>query len=95
MRGAFARPLACCATLLGEYDQADEWFGVAHDINARLQAPFWVALTGLDHADLCIARDADGGLERARELAMSAAATAAEYGYAGLTKRAAELLATI
>jgi class 3 adenylate cyclase/tetratricopeptide (TPR) repeat protein len=92
VRGAFARPLACCATVLEEYDQAEEWFAIAHDIHTRLKAPFWTALGQLDHADLCLARRADGDLERARGLAQTAAATAAEYNCAGLTKRAAALL---
>ena len=53
-------------TLLGDYDQAEAWFATAHDIHARLQAPFWTAHGQLDHADLCLARRADGDLERAR-----------------------------
>ena len=68
---------------------------MAHDIHARLQAPFWTALGQRNHADLCLARRADGDLERARDFAQIAAATAAEYGCAGLTKRAAALLADL
>jgi tetratricopeptide (TPR) repeat protein len=93
--GAVARPLARAATLLGDYDQAEAWFATAHDIHQRLQAPFWTALGQLDHADLCLARRADGDLEHARKLVTTAAATAAEYGCGGLTKRAAALLAEI
>jgi class 3 adenylate cyclase/tetratricopeptide (TPR) repeat protein len=93
--GAIARPLARAATLLGDYDQAEEWFGIAHDIHARLQAPFWAALGRLDHADLCLARGADGDVERARELVTTAAATATEFGCAGLTKRADALLVDV
>ena len=95
VQGAVARPLARLATLLGDHDQAEAWFALAHDIHARLQAPYWTALGQLDHAELCVARGADGDLERARELAHTAAATAAEYGCAGLTRRAAALLAAI
>ena len=95
VHGAVARPLARAATLLGDYDQAEDWFAIAHDIHARLQAPFWTALGQLDHADLCLARRADGDLERARDSSTTAAATAAEYGCAGLTKRAAALLADL
>jgi hypothetical protein len=47
----------------------------------------------LDHADLCLTRRADGDRERARHLVIAAAATAAQYGCAGLTKRATALLA--
>jgi len=95
VHGAIARPLARAATILGEYEQAEYWFAIAHDIHRRLQAPFWTALGQLDHADLCLTRRADGDVERARELVTTAVATAAEYGCAGLTKRAAELLADL
>jgi hypothetical protein len=91
--GAFARPLARAATVLGEYDQAEAWFAVAHDLHVRLQAPHWIACGQLDHADLCLARRADGDLARTREFATTAAATAAEYGCAALSRRAANLLA--
>jgi hypothetical protein len=68
---------------------------MAHDGNTRLQAPFYIALGQLDHADLCLARRADGDLERARQLVTTAAATAAEYGCAGLTRRADALLMSL
>jgi tetratricopeptide (TPR) repeat protein len=92
VNGTLARPLARCVALFGEYDQAEAWFAHAHRIHARLQAPFWSARAQLDHADLCLARRADGDVDRARDLAASAAAIAAEYGCAGLTTRAAALL---
>jgi tetratricopeptide (TPR) repeat protein len=95
VRGAIARPLARAATVLGDHEQAEEWFAIAHDIHARLQAPFWIALGQLDHADLCLARRADGDLERARDLATQAAATAAEFGCGGLTRRAETMLARL
>jgi class 3 adenylate cyclase/tetratricopeptide (TPR) repeat protein len=95
VQGAIARPLARCATVLGDYDQAEQWFSIAHDLHEHLRAPFWIAIGQLDHADLCVARDADGDLARARDLATTAAATAAEYGCAGLTRRARELLAAL
>ncbi len=60
VHGAIARPLARAATLLGSYDQAEEWFGIAHDIHTRLEAPFFIALGQLDRADLCLARRYDG-----------------------------------
>jgi hypothetical protein len=46
----------------------------AHAIRTRLQAPFWTALGQIDHADLCLTRRADADIERARELAQTAAA---------------------
>ena len=90
--GSVARPLARAATMLGNYDQAEQWFATAHDIHTKLQAPYWTALGQLDHADLCLARRGEGDIENARNLITTAAATAAEYGCAGLTKRAEALL---
>jgi class 3 adenylate cyclase/tetratricopeptide (TPR) repeat protein len=92
--GAVARPLARAATLLGNYDAAERWFAIAHDIHRRLQVPYWTARGQLDHADFCLARRAEGDVERAHNLATDAAATAAEYGCAALSRRAADLLAT-
>ena len=37
--GVIARPLARAATLLGDYDQAEEWFAIAHDIHAPSPEP--------------------------------------------------------
>jgi class 3 adenylate cyclase len=95
VNGVLARPLARAATALGEFDQAERWFDLAHDLHARLRAPFWIARAQLDHADLCLARRADGDRERARELITTAAATAAEFGCGGLTRRADALLAEL
>ena len=93
--GSVARPLARAATMLGDYDRAEQWFAIAHDIHNRLQAPYWTALGQLDHADLCLVRDADDDVERARHFAQTAAAIAAEYGCGGLSKRAAAFLDAI
>ena len=95
VQGAVARPLARMATVLGDYVRAEQWFAIAHDIHHRLRAPFWSALGQLDHADLCITRDADDDIERARDLATTAADTATKFGCSALTKRAAALLAAI
>jgi hypothetical protein len=82
------------ATILDRYEQAEAWFAIAHNLHARLQAPYWTACGQLDHADLCLTRRADSDLQRARDLATTAAATAAEYGCEGLSRRAANLLAS-
>ena len=94
VEGAVARPLARLATLVGDYDRAEAWFAVAHDVHERLGAPYWTALGQLDHADLCIARGRAGDIERARALASAGGATAAAYGFAGVTERAAAQLGT-
>ncbi|MGO9875906.1 MAG: ATP-binding protein [Acidimicrobiia bacterium] len=93
--GAIGRALARAATLLGDYDQAEQWFATAHDIHNRLQAPYWTARGQLDHADLYLARCADGDFERARDLVQTAGETAAEYGCGALSRRAKALLDAI
>ncbi|HEY3674308.1 MAG TPA: hypothetical protein VGN51_25490, partial [Acidimicrobiia bacterium] len=93
--GATARPLARAATILGDYDRAEDWFAMTHDIHARIQTPFFSALGRLDHADLCLTRLVGADIRRARDLATAAATIAAEYGCAGLTKRAETLLAQL
>ena len=93
--GAIARPLGRVATVLGDHDKAEAWFAMGHDMHTRLHAPFWTARGELDHADLCLARNADSDLERARQLATTAAAVATEYGCKGLTQRAAALLSVL
>lgn len=92
VHGAIARPLARAATVLGDFDQAEQWFAIAHDVHAQLRAPFWTARGQLDHADLCLARQANGDLERARAFVTTASAAADTYGYAGLARRADALL---
>jgi hypothetical protein len=93
--GVLARPLGRATAMLGDFEQAEQWFADAHDLHRRLEAPFWIARGQLDHADLCLARRGDGDLERARELVTTATAIAAQYGCAGLTRRAAGLLAAL
>jgi class 3 adenylate cyclase/tetratricopeptide (TPR) repeat protein len=88
LNGAVARPIARAATVLGDHERAERWFAMAHDIHQRLASPYWTALGQLDHADLCLAREGDGDLERARELIAMAATTADEYGFEMLATRA-------
>lgn len=95
VQGSAARPLARAATVVGDYDQAEEWFAVAHDTHRRLEAPFWMTFGLLDHADLCLARRENGDLERARHFATTASTTARTYGCDALAERATRLLASI
>jgi class 3 adenylate cyclase/tetratricopeptide (TPR) repeat protein len=93
--GAAARPLARAATVVSDYDKAEKWFALADDTHAQLKAPYWTTRGQLDRTDLCLERRAHGDLERARGLATTAAATAADYGFGGLERRALKLLASI
>jgi uncharacterized protein HemY len=88
--GAIARPLGRLASLLGDYGKAEVYFRVALDLHARLEAPYWTAVTQLDYADMLVARDAGGDVEQARELSANALATARQYGCAGVEARATQ-----
>jgi hypothetical protein len=88
--GALSRVLGRLDTLLGDYADADRELGRALDLNAAMRAPFWVARTQLDYADLLVLQSPDD--PRAPALAREAAATAGLHGYGGLERRAGELL---
>jgi class 3 adenylate cyclase len=90
--GAMARPLARLATILGDYDRAESWFTTAHETHAQLRAPFWTAVGQLDHADLCLRRREGDDMRRAEQLATTAAASAAEFGFNGLAARSDRVL---
>jgi len=87
-----ARPLGRLATLLGRYDDAETHLRAALAMHQRMQAPYWIARTQLDLAELCIARKGPTDAAAARELIGQAQRTVDQYGYAGLTPQAERLL---
>jgi len=90
--GAAARPLGRLATLLGRYDDAETHLRAALAMHERLQAPYWIARTQLDLAELCVARQGATDTATARELIAQAQRAVDQYGYAGLTPQAERLL---
>jgi class 3 adenylate cyclase/tetratricopeptide (TPR) repeat protein len=72
--GAVARALGRMATALGRYDAAEEHLHHALAIHERMAAPYWIARTCIDLAELSLARRADDTeaarthLERAQTL---------------------------
>jgi len=91
--GAAARPLGRLATLLGRYDDAEDHLRAALAMHERMQAPYWIARTQADLADLALARDADGDTRQAWDLIDTAQRTVDHYGYAGLQPRIDRLVA--
>jgi class 3 adenylate cyclase len=87
VEGAAARALGLIDHLIGDHEPAAAWFEQALAMHERLEAPFWIAITQLDLADLLLDRAGDGDAERAGELRASAVATARELGFAGLERR--------
>jgi len=89
--GAVALYLGMLATVLGRFDDADAHFAEAIDIHQRLQAPYWIARTQLEHARMLLDRRGCDDSPRAAVLLEQVEATADEYGFAGLTRHAAAL----
>ncbi len=83
--GALARSLGRLAHLLDQPDAAEAHFRTALSINERLEAPYWIARTQLDYADLL--RDV-GKTDDARGFVDQALETAKRFGFAALESRA-------
>lgn len=90
--GAVGRTLGRLAALLGDDAAAEAHFVRALAINERLEAPYWIARTQLDYAELLLARRRDGDVRTAVGLAEAARRTADTRGYAGLQERAIVML---
>ena len=80
------------AHLLGNHQEAESFFRSALSIHERLEAPYLIALTKLDYADLLIDGAAIGDAKKAREMIGQALDVAQEYGYGALERRAQGLL---
>jgi class 3 adenylate cyclase/tetratricopeptide (TPR) repeat protein len=93
--GAFARPVGRLAHLLGHQQDAESFFRSALSINERLEAPFWIARTKLDFADLLADGAHPGDVEKAREMVGEALGVGQQYGYGGLVPRAQSLITSL
>ena len=89
-------PVACylggLAMVLGRYDDAENYFIEATDLNTRGGMKFAAAWTQLLWGRMRAVRSSPGDTERARELLTSAQTAAAAYGYANIERRATEAL---
>jgi tetratricopeptide (TPR) repeat protein len=83
--GSVARSLGRLAHLLEQPDAAQAHFRTALSINERLKAPYWIAQTQLDYADLL--QDV-GKTDEAARLVDQALETAKTFGFAALESRA-------
>jgi tetratricopeptide (TPR) repeat protein len=93
--GAAARPLGRLATLLGRYDDAETHLRDALVMHERIQAPFWIARTRIDQAELCLTRGAADDVATARDHLDQVQRIVDEYGYAGLQLRIDRLAADL
>jgi hypothetical protein len=79
------------ATVLECFDDADAHFAEAMEIHERMRPPYWIARTQLEHARMLLARGGPEDGSRAGALLDQVESTAAEYGFAGLTRNTAGL----
>ena len=75
-------------SVLGLYDQAENHFAKAAELNARGQMEFAAAVTHLRWGRMHSARGGPGDLERARDLLTQAHVAAVTRGYASISRRA-------
>jgi tetratricopeptide (TPR) repeat protein len=89
--GSAAHFLGLLATTLGRWNDAERCFEDALDLNARLQAPPFVARTWYAYAAMLVRREEPGDREQALELVGRILETAEELGMTRLAEQALAL----
>ena len=86
-------PVSLClgglAAVLGRHEEADGFFSHAAAFCERMKSKFFAARTKLLWGAMLAERQAPGDRERTEDLLTNAHATAAEYGYQAVERRAA------
>ena len=85
IEGALSRPLGRLAHLSGNFADAESFFEAALKIHERLEAPYWIARTQLDYADLL--QDI-GKKDQATQFVNEALDAAKRFGFGALERRA-------
>jgi DNA-binding SARP family transcriptional activator len=86
--GAVARYQGLLATTLQRWDEADQHFRTAMQINSQMQALPWLAHTQADYAGMLLARAHPADRQKAATLLDEALSTAAQLGMHFLTAKA-------
>ncbi|KKK82898.1 hypothetical protein LCGC14_2798790, partial [marine sediment metagenome] len=89
--GSASRPLGQLAATMERWEEAEEHFQDALDMNTKMGARPWVAQTQHDYASMLLARDEPGDREKALELLTQALDAAQELGMKTLVERALAL----
>jgi len=89
--GAMDRYLGTTATVLGEWERAEEHFHAALALNTRLGARTWLAHTAYEYARMLLARGARDDRSHARGQLGLALGLARAIGLPALARRASEL----
>ena len=93
--GSFAWALGSLATTLERYEQAEEHFTAAAEIEERLGAPLFLARTHAAWARALIARGRPEDLDRAQHMLEEAEDTARRLGAEGITREVAQCRAAL
>ena len=93
--GAIARPLGRVAHMLGHHSEADAYFRSALATHERLNAPYLIAQTQLDYAELLIERADAVEMGNVKEMVRRALTVSKEYVFGALEQRASVLLASL
>jgi tetratricopeptide (TPR) repeat protein len=86
--GAVARYLGVLASTLERWDDAERHFLNALEVNERVNARPWLALTQEDYSRMLVARGEHDDAEKAQDLLDQALATYRELGMKGALERA-------
>ncbi len=90
--GSLSRSLGSLARLIGRLEEAETHLLRALDVHRRIAAPYWIAHTQLDYAD--VLRDL-GRVGEATDLVGHALETAQRIGYGALERRASAFLSGV
>ena len=93
--GTFAWALGTLAATLERYEQAEDHFAAAAEIEESLGAPLLLARTHVDWARALIARGRPEDLERAQPMLEKAKDTAGRLGAEGITREITECRAAL
>jgi class 3 adenylate cyclase len=91
--GAVDRYLGRLSTLLGLFDEAEQYLMAAEQLHERIRAPLYLARTWADQAELASHRHAPGDVGRAQRLVDEAVASARGHHAPGVERYARHVLA--
>ena len=86
--GSIARAMGVLAGALGRYDEAEQHFELALDVERQMRARPWLAHVQHAFASMLLERSAPGDAQRATELLAEAVRTYAELGMTTWARRA-------
>jgi class 3 adenylate cyclase len=85
--GAASRYVGTLAALMGRWDEAEQHYNDALELNAKIGSPPWVALTQQWYSKMLLDRDGPGDREKALSLLSEALDVAQELGMKTLVER--------